>query len=230
MLKRSILLSAVLILAIYAISMAAPPIKPIPLYPGAKINMETNLTDKDFLPIIRQWIGAIPSIITSGLQGDPEMAKKLANDPRVAALQSVVNEQSMKDLEAAISGLKSITAIDCTIPKSATDAKVSAFYMQKMGLSKGWTLTLRSESPMGRIRLYTKQDFESFFGFLVSPGRVDVFRTQGKVDLVTLTNWITKIIPMVMSAPAPPSVTMPAPEPAAPAAPTPAEPAPAPTN
>jgi hypothetical protein len=196
---RAILITVILVLATAISSYALPSMKTIPLYPGAKVSTETNLTSKDFLPVIRQWLLMAPGILNSALQNNTETTNGQASEEHLNILKSTFNNQSIKELEGAISGLESISVVDYNLTKSATSEKVSDFYMQKLGLSKGWTLTLRTEIPNATIRLYTKEGFESFFGLMNTPGKVTVFRTQGKIDLLAISKWATKVIPLYFS-------------------------------
>lgn len=195
--KTRILLIVIILVLATAISSYALPI--IPLYPGAKVSTETNLTNKDFLPVIRQWMLLAPEILNSTFQNNPDVGKDQVNNAQLDMLNSAFSEQSIKELEAAVSGLQSVSVIDCNLPKGVTSEKVSDFYMQKLGLSKGWTLTFRTEIPNGTIRLYTKENFESFFGFMNTPGKVTVFRTQGKIDLLKVSKWMTNVIPLLIT-------------------------------
>ncbi|MHB1001375.1 MAG: hypothetical protein ACYC27_19220 [Armatimonadota bacterium] len=180
---------------------SAPAVQFVPVYPGSSIEMETNLTDKDFLPIVRQWLTLMPGIVSSiVIPNDPAIKQEIEKDPRISALMQACNEKSLKDLEIAISGLKLISAIQYSIPKNADQNKLADFYMQKLGLSKEWTLTLRVEDPKGTMRLYSKPDFEGLFGYVISPEKVMAFRTQGKIDLVSVSNWVTKIIPIIIES------------------------------
>lgn len=197
MIARALLIALILVLGTIASSFAATGPNGIPLYPGSKINTETNMTNKDFLPVVRQWMLVMPEILKSILQSEPGMINDSSTGAIIDQLKSALSEESMKELEHAVSSLESVSTIDYKLPKGATSEKVSDFYMQKLGLTKGWTLTLRTEMPFGSLRLYTKADFESFFGFITVPGGVSVFRTKGKVDLLPITKWMTKVIPML---------------------------------
>lgn len=195
-----ILLVVCLPVMVFAAPQPAPSgVQFLPVYTGSTINMETNLTDKDFLPIIRQWMTMIPSIMTMAMKTDENASQAVSSDPNLQALANACSEESLKELDNAISGLKLVSTIQYTLPGSTDTAKVADYYMLKLGLSKGWVQTLRIEDPRGTMRIYTKPNFESLFGFVITGNKVTSFRTEGKIDLAVISKWATKVLPLMFT-------------------------------
>lgn len=165
----------------------------IPVYPGSKVEFELNLTQKDFLPVIRQWIGLIPGVIGKilatpepGQQPDPDMQQALA-----------VGAQAARELEAAFAGVNQISVIVYPQPKNVSADKIGDFYVQHAGLGKGWTRPLMVQRPEGSAQLYVKPDLAGMFGIAVGKGYVVAAKVDGKFDLVMIGKIFAELVPMI---------------------------------
>ena len=172
----------------------------LPMYPGAKFQFEMNLTEKDFLPAIKQFLPTVPRIVgtavpelgPSAAQGDkPEQMAKLRAD--------LMGETIAKELTAALAGLTKVSVTGYNVPKGIGSDKIADFYMLKLGLSKGWLQTLRAEDPRGSFRLYVKPELEGMFGFGVQNTQVVVFCTEGRIDFEKIGKLAGELIPMALS-------------------------------
>ncbi len=200
-----------------SLSASVQVIKPIPIYPGGQVKMELNLTDKDFLPTVRAFIGGISSIATANAAKECKASK----NAHVKKLIGACDDKSVKELESALSGLKQISVVVYQIPGNVNAEQVNAFYASNMG--QGWMQTLRVDDPKSNVRLFTKPGLASVLGWVTSPTGTAVFRSEGKVNLAVITKWIMKSVPMLMdakesndkksetppAAPQPPTVTSP---------------------
>ncbi len=188
------------------------------MYPGGKVELELNLTEKDFLPLVREAIMEIPSCLPTILAG--EMPTDTAK-PQQEGVETEVSGVSWlglvgvaaKELQEALAGLEQISVIRYRLPEQAPSEQIADFYLGKLGLTKGWMSTLRLEPGRGvMVRLYVKPDLESMFGLMVEPSGVAAVRTEGKVDLTAIGKWAARFIPLVVldrrtetHAPAPPA-------------------------
>jgi hypothetical protein len=213
-------LIAVSSLSAFAAVAPAAPAAGSMVYPGANLQFEMSLTDKDFLPAIKQFLPSLPGLVAQHVQSDgPKESPEVA-----AACAQLQGEQFAKDLMDALSGLHKVSIGGYTI-KSADGDKILQFYAQRLGLSSGWLQPLRVNDPKGTFRLYVKPDLEEMFGLFVQSPEFIVIRTEGKVDITKLAKVAALLIPAVMSSDKPqpvqtppPAVDQPAP-PAPPAAP-----------
>jgi ribosomal protein L7/L12 len=193
---RSRFLLFVLILGVMLSSaalFAAEAASLIPVYPGSKVEFELNLTQKDFLPVIRQWIGLIPGVVGKimatpepGQQPDPAMQQAL-----------VAGALAAQQVQAALAGVNQISVIAYTQPKNVSADKIADFYIQKMALGKGWVRPFMVQRPEGSAQLYVKPDFAGMFGIGVGKGYVVAAKVDGKIDLVMLGRIFAELAPMI---------------------------------
>lgn len=203
-------LGLALLIVLSSLSAAAAPVASNSgVYPGSKLNFELMLTEKDFLPALKQFVPMIPGV------GQVD-----------AACAQIASEQFAKDLSEAIAGLKSVS-VKGYILNGGDEEKLIQFYAQKVGLSVGWTQTMRVSDPRGSIRLYVKPELTAMFGLVYTGQQIVIIRTDGKIDVERLAKIAAQLIPMAMhaeqTAPAAPPATTPAPVQAAPAPPAPPE-------
>lgn len=172
----------------------------LPVYPGGKFQFEMNLTDKDFLPAIKQFIPMLPGIVGAAV---PEFAPSAAQGDKAEQLAKLradlMGEKISHGLSAAVAGLTRISVTGYSVPKGVGSDKIAEFYMLKFGLSKGWQQTLRVEDARGSCRLYTKPDLEGMFGFGMQNTQVAVFRTEGRIDVEQIAKLVGDLIPMALS-------------------------------
>jgi len=218
---RSVALALLICLALPAC--AAVPGDSLPIYPKGKIEFEMTLTEKDFLPAIKEFIPTIPEIAKKAMEagGGP-------GDAAGQALAGAINDEFIKELTESIAGLRKISVMGYAVPKGVTSASIAEFYMQKLGLTKGWQRTLRAEQGDSFVRFYTKPDLEAMLGIAMENHKVFVGCTEGKIDFARLTKLAGKFIPMALSVhqsrPAP-EQPQPEPPPAVEVTPEPAPPA-----
>jgi len=179
----------------------------LPIYPGAKFQFEMTLTEKDFLPAIKQFIPMVPGIAGAAI---PELAPSAAQGDKAEKMEKLrgelMGEKIAKGLSAAVAGLTRISVTGYNVPKGVGSDKIAAFYMLKLGLSKGWQQTLRAEDPRGSFRLYVKPELEGMFGFGMQNTQVAVFRTEGRIDVEQIAKLVGDLIPMALSMrPGPPA-------------------------
>ncbi len=165
----------------------------IPVYPGNKVEFELNLTQKDFLPVIRQWIGLIPGVVGKilatpepGQQPDPEMQQALA-----------VGAQAARELQAAFAGVNQISVIVYPQPMQVSADEVGAFYVKQMALGTGWTRPVMVRRKEGSVQLYVKPDLAGMFGIAVGKGYVVAAKVDGKIDLVVFGRIFAELAPII---------------------------------
>jgi len=206
--RLHIVLTFVILLTVGCIipAFAAEQPAPLPAYPGSRVEFELNLTHKDFLPVIRQVIMEIPKFLPAMLvlaDGPPAKTEKREKDGATAERHvgwvGLIGSAA-KDLESALADLRAVSVMRYRLPEGAESEKIADFYLQKLGLTKGWMSTLRLEpSPGTTVRLYVRPDLEGTFGFVAEPSGVVAIRTEGKIDFTAITKWAAKFAPMVMS-------------------------------
>ena len=154
-----------------------------------------NLTEKDFLPAVKQLLPTMSDIAA-------QKVGHIANMPYDVLAKSVIE---------ALQGLKSVSVAYYELANPEA-GKITQFYVPKIGLTKGWNPIVRMESPQGSFRLYAKPELEEMFSLAVAPKGYVVVHTTGPIDMTRLAELAAKIIPEIMSRrPAP--KTEPAPEP-----------------
>lgn len=166
----------------------------LPVIDGGKIIFEINLSEDDFLPAIRMWVSIIPGIASAtGLTPDP-------TEPGVTT-----------NLEAALAELRLVSAIGYKYPPLAKPDDILQIYTDQIGLNIGWLLAMRVDDPAIVMRLYTRPGLEGIFGIMVSVEDAEVFaiRTEGKIDLPAIADWMGRLVPQIMqmihpAAPPPP--------------------------
>jgi hypothetical protein len=191
---RSIALGAcaILLLGLVLPAMCAD----MPVYPKGKVDFELALTEKDFLPAIKQFIPTIPQMAQQALS-----AKGAQGDAARQAIAGVINDEFIKELTACIGGLKQVSVTSFVVPKGTSPAAVGDFYLLKLGLTKGWQRTLRAEQGGSFARLYTKPDLEAMLGIAMDGQRVVIVTTDGRIDFAGLTKLATKMVPLAMQIP-----------------------------
>lgn len=177
---------------------------PLPVYPGAKVDVEVNYSDKDFLPAMLEGIKLIPMLVPvafTRVSGPPSEDGSNQQMPAGMQLgiQAIFNEENINEFSTAIADLKHVSLVTYKVPKEGKGEAIADFYMQKLGLTKGWERSVRADQPRGIFRLYVKPDLEGIFGLVVDRNQVIAFRTEGKVDLVALTRLTGKLMPVFIS-------------------------------
>lgn len=202
---RSVILLVSIICMVFAqnVFAAVPASGNIPVYPGGNVVVELSFTNKDFLPAIREFISLWPTFMSAAFAPAISKSNGQGDQPSQAleAMLSQMNETLVPELQAAIADMNQISIVGYTIPKKVKSNQMADFYMQKMGLSKGWmrSITVQDPKGSGSIRVYTKPDLESMLGIAVKESRVLVFQTQGKVDLAAIVRLSGKVTPILIS-------------------------------
>jgi len=167
----------------------------IPIYPGSKVEFELNLTQRDFLPVIRQYISLVPGVLAGFIAGSQPMG---GEEPTgVNPMAALASQDVIEQVQAALAGLNLVSVVAYKPPKNVSAEKVIDLYAREMGLSKGWLTTLRVDQDQGTVRLYVKPELTAMFGMMVDANQVAAFRTDGKIDLVAIGKLAAKYAPMV---------------------------------
>lgn len=205
---RCILFLALLILIAGIASAAVETTVSLPVYPGGKVGFELNLTEKDFLPALKELLPTIPGLVFSRAGVAPPKTEATPDEPGTSkppswaneAVGQMINDTLVKELQAAIADLDRVSIVMYAIPEEVSSDQLADFYMRKLGLSKGWQSTLRANDPNGRgfVRLYTKPDLAAMFGFVQGKGQVLAFATDGRIDMLAVSRIISKFLPMMM--------------------------------
>lgn len=176
--------------------------QPLPIYPGSKVALEIDVTESDFLPAMLQLLSVVPmfatpegkssSAISPEERVDSEQLGTGTAKPQVAeTIVKVFNEELSRSLQEAFKELKRLSVVSYVLPKNARASQVCEFYMQKLGLTKGWRNVLRVENTQV-LRIYAKPGLEGVFVFARSDDRVLVARTEGKINLDPLMQLVAK--------------------------------------
>ena len=168
---------------------ANEPAAPLPVYPGGKLTLELNLTERDLLPMVRNLIVMLPGLLgaTSGEKERTASGDQKPGGAAATAVKDALGEGSVvAKLQKVMAGLRQVSVLCYEVPPAAEANRIADFYMEKLGLTKGWQSAVRLEQPRSSFRLYTRPDLEGMFGLLVKDSRVTAFRTVGKVDLTDL--------------------------------------------
>lgn len=168
---------------------ASSPISP---YPGTSAEFELNLTQQDFLPVIRQWITLVPGALAGYLSGMPAGGEENAA-PQIAAVMKDVAEQ----LQVALAGLTQVSVITFRRPEKVGTDQITDFYVRELGLNQGWLRTLAADRPEGSARLYVKPELVAMFGIGITDEYVAVVRTEGKIDFAAIGDLAARYIPMI---------------------------------
>lgn len=162
---------------------------PIPVYPGSKAEFELNLTQKDFLPLIRQWVGMIPGIAAgfAGAGGPPGQNQQLL----------AMGQDAARVLQASLANVSQISVVAYPQPKNASMEQLADFYVREMGLDNGWLRTFMGSRPEGSAMLYVKPDLTAIFAAGAGRGYVAAARIDGKVDLEAIGSLVAKYAPMI---------------------------------
>lgn len=184
-----------------AVLYAAEADSSIPVYPGSKVQFELNLTQRDFLPVIRQWISLVPGVMAGFVaRSEPaEGAKQGGVEPEVDPNAALASQEVMDVIQTALGGLNQVSAVSYKPPKDVCPEEVIELYAQKLGLSKGWLTTLRVDQDKVSVRLFVKPELTAMFGVMVNPNQVAAFRTDGKIDLAAIGSLAAKYAPLIAS-------------------------------
>lgn len=171
----------------------------IPVYPGSKVEFELNLTQKDFLPVIRQWISLVPGVLAGFIAGSQPMEGEESEGakPEVDPMAALVSQDVIDQVQAALAGLNQVSVVAYKPPKDVGPEKVVDLYTEKLGLNKGWLTTLRVDQGQESVRLFVKPELTAMFGMIVNPNQVAAFRTDGKIDLIAIGKLAAKYAPLV---------------------------------
>lgn len=174
---RFALIAFALLLCTSVIAAEKPAID-IPVYPGGEATMEINLTSEDLLPTLQAML--------------PMIAGKLADQ---------INPD---DLTGALKDVKQIEMLQIDIAKTATETEVADYYAKNVPAGQ-WSRVFWQKSPkMGTMAFYVQGGGEKLYGFRVQQAmsddkpvkRVQVVKTNGKIDFVKLLTIAAKLFGM----------------------------------
>lgn len=172
---------------------AAPPIPP---YPGSKAEFELNLTQQDFLPVIRQWITLAPGALAGFLSqsGPVQGMDQNASNEIAQVMKDVATE-----LQSVLAGLNQVSVLAYRRPEQAGAEQITDFYMRELALGQDWLRPFAVDRPEGSAKVFVKPDLAAMIGIGVSSEYVAVARTEGKIDFTALGAMAAKYIPMIVS-------------------------------
>ncbi|MDI6828550.1 MAG: hypothetical protein QME62_08720 [Armatimonadota bacterium] len=189
----------VLLTVVHPLFSAEEALPLLPIYAGGKVDFELNIAEDDFLPAFRQFLALAPVLKIAGGFPTPAVdeekkAPTQAIDPEMRAKMS---KDFIKHLQAAIEGLRQFSVAVYRIPSDVRSDQIANFYMQKLGLTKGWRSILRVDLPQGMFRIYAMPNLEGIFGLITQNDRVIVGRTIGKIDLAAISVLWVKYFPAI---------------------------------
>jgi hypothetical protein len=194
---------------------AAPEVAgPIPAFPKSQVMFEVNLTQKDFLPTIKQLLPSVAGFAfrMSGGSGDGNKSIGPVSEQMMA---SVLAGTAESEIKAAIAGLNNVSVLVYNVPQGTTMDQVAEFYMQKLGVSK-WNRVIRYDVDKDSVRFYVKPDLESMFCLIGTKEQVICAESNGKIDLAAISRLVSKVMTsMAPSTTAPAAASTAAPAPAA---------------
>ncbi|MCL6518513.1 MAG: hypothetical protein K6T99_01655 [Armatimonadetes bacterium] len=173
----------------------------LPVYPGGKVDFELNIAEDDFLPAFRHLLLAVP--IFAGKMATSFPTSEAAKDgvpgthPVDPKTYMRISSEIAKELQAATTGLKQFSVVTYRIDNAVKREQVANFYMQKLGLTKGWRSIMRVDSPLCMCRIYAKPGIEGIFVLIVQFDRIIASRTSGKIDFVAISRTLEKYLPAI---------------------------------
>lgn len=147
----------------------------IPIYPGGEPTMEIGLTNEDFLPTLQ---AVLPML-------------KLPN----------IDKLNPEDIAAALKDLKRVEMLQLEVPDRITEDQIAEFYGKKLPAGE-WSRVFWQKLPkQGTMAVFVQGMGEKLYGFRVQSAkagdepvkRVQVLRTEGKVDFVKLLSTAAKM-------------------------------------
>jgi len=184
----------------------AEEVTPLPIYPGSKVTFELNLRQDNFLPAVRRLIALCPlfsqlaeraAVQTS--RGEPQEESDGLQGPKIPpdfaqVMFKQMSQEIAKSLPEALKGLECVSVAFYEVPRGIKPSQVLDFYMQKIGLTKGWQSVFRIE--VGQvIRIYAKPGLEGLFMFAQQDNKVVAVRTNGKIDIDLIAQILAKYAP-----------------------------------
>lgn len=155
-------------------------------YPGARLSFQMNLTDKDFLPALKEFLPAIPGII----QDAQKSGKKIDGMPQLPY------DEIAKAIVDSLAGLKTVTVTGYDLQPLDT-AKITQFYAEKMSPAKGWNRLLMVDKAGIALGAYSTTNADQLFGFVTYPKGYITVQTSGKIDVAKFGDIVSKILPSV---------------------------------
>ncbi|GEM_PF-2357447 len=200
MLSRPLLFLIALGLALSALPSLAQ--EPIPVYPGSQAEFELNLSNQDFLPVIRQVIGLAPKVLGGFIpmpQHAPDGGQSGQAMPRTESIVTM-SEEIAKELQAALADVNQISVVAYRQPKDVTADKIAEFYVDKMSLTNGWTRVLAVNTQQGiSAGVYARPGLTGIFAYGTGNGYVGAVKVDGKIDLMRIGEFVAKYAPMIAS-------------------------------
>lgn len=162
----------------------------LPIYPGAKVFLEINLSQEDLLPAVKQLLVVIPSALrginsshTESGAGQTQPQKPPSTELGID-LCTLAND--IDDIKDAMKDLDRVSVVVYQLPSTTAIEKLPDFYMQKLGLTKGWTSIVRIQDSNQVFRMYSKPGMEGIFVLSVRYPTVVAMQTHGKLDVAKL--------------------------------------------
>ncbi|MDO8589186.1 MAG: hypothetical protein Q7T82_19340 [Armatimonadota bacterium] len=159
----------------------------VPIYKGAAVIGEINISDDDILGIVKQAIVSFSSAV-----GAPVGSNEL--EDRVAAL-------NLQELSGAIAAIKHIRIVRTRLPQPRKQNLGSIVSFYDSALSKGpWTrILLNLDKPREAQAVYALPNNEGFFILYANMAGVSnelaLVRTEGFLDIPKAAAWLRKTLP-----------------------------------
>lgn len=176
----------------------------IPMYPGAIVVGEVNISEDDILGVVKETIAAF-----AASKGAPDGANKL--EERIAAL-------NLEELTQVICGIQQVRVVRCKLkqPKKQDLRSVVDFYDCAMSKGPWRRIALNLDKPNEASAVYALPGNKGFFAMhtrTVGAGSVlSLARTVGFIDVPKAAAWLRKTLPgLTELAVVIPSVLAPAP-------------------
>jgi hypothetical protein len=173
----------------------------LPIYAGSKVNLELNLSENDLLPAIKQTVLSFVPMWQKACDDEQDLVDEKNQLSKLTTPISIIDlEAVISDLQTAIKGLKKVQVVAYQLPPNIQSDILPNFYMQKLGLSKGWSSIIRIQDAGKVFRMYSKPNMEGLFILSVNYPRVVAILTDGKIDATKIGNIFAKIATQIMSS------------------------------
>ncbi|MCL5103166.1 MAG: hypothetical protein M1133_03500 [Armatimonadetes bacterium] len=175
------LIAAAMLIVVSAAFAEEKPAMDLSVYPGGESTMEINMGSEDILPTIKAMLPML-----SGKLG--KMADKINVD----------------DLAGALKDVKQIELLQVDVAKpGVTESDITSFYGKSLPAGNWTRIFWQSLPKTGTVAIYSQAGGDGLYGFRVQTTTVDskpmkrvqILKTQGKIDFVKLLEMASKLMP-----------------------------------
>lgn len=159
----------------------------LPIYPGAQVFLEINLSEEDLLPAVKQLLVFLPSALRVINSNHVESGTHEAQPPKSPSAEQDIDLNVLaNDIKDMVKDLDRVSVVIYQLSSTAPMEELPDFYMQKLGLTKGWTSIIRIQDSNQIFRMYSKPGMEGIFVLSVRHPTVIAMQTHGKLDVAKL--------------------------------------------